>query len=466
MEKAQDPTDKEKPRASTVLLGAYQDTTTKTWTNTSMEEPSKKKQYRSKTIWPYCESGSPGIHPCHRPSTANLNFQPTERSFCHSCCPNAVLEELHKGHLGVVKMKALARSFVWWPGIDEDIEKIAQQCSGCQMVQNEPERAPLHPWEWPTLPWQRLHIDFAGPFMATTFLVVVDACSKWPEVFTMSSTTTSHTIEVLRDLFARTGVPQQLVSDNGPQFTATDFQVFLHKNGIRHITSAPWHPATNGQAERFVQNLKRALRAMTNEKLTLQQKLANFLFAYRNSIHATTNQTPAMLFFGRPLRSRLDLLQPNIKQTVQDRQIKQGHKATDKVTRSFAIGQSVLARSYRGDQKWVPALVKDQTGPLSYKVEATQGVIWRRPVDQLRKSGLVRAEEIPTLPVDSPAVAPINYPEHLPSPQAAQVQSPCVLSPSPSAEANTAVTIQEKLPCEERRYPIRIRKPPQRLIEN
>ncbi|XP_039616502.1 uncharacterized protein K02A2.6-like [Polypterus senegalus] len=178
-------------------------------------------------------------------------------------------------------MKALARSFVWWPGIDEDIEKIAQQCSGCQMVQNDPERAPLHPWEWPTLPWQRLHIDFAGPFMGTTFLVVVDACSKWPEVFIMSSTTTSHTIEVLRNLFARTGVPQQLVSDNGPQFTATDFQIFLHKNGIRHITSAPWHPATNGQAERFVQSLKRALRAMTNEKLTLQQKLANFLFAYR-----------------------------------------------------------------------------------------------------------------------------------------------------------------------------------------
>ncbi|XP_051778519.1 uncharacterized protein K02A2.6-like [Erpetoichthys calabaricus] len=169
-----------------------------------------------------------------------------------------VLEELHKGHLGVVKMKALARSFVWWPGIDEDIEKLAQQCSGSQMVQNEPERAPLHPWEWPTLPWHRLDIDFAGTFMGTTFLVVVDACSKWPEVFTMSSTT-SHTIEVLSDLFARTGVPQQLVSDNGPQFTATDFQVFLRRSGIWHITPAPWHPATNGLAERFVQSLKRAL---------------------------------------------------------------------------------------------------------------------------------------------------------------------------------------------------------------
>ncbi|KAJ8375474.1 hypothetical protein SKAU_G00060540 [Synaphobranchus kaupii] len=131
-----------------------------------------------------------------------------------------VLEELHFGHLGVVKMKALARSYVWWPGIDQQIEQLAMHCSGCQRVQNEPTIAPLHSWEWPASPWQRIHIDFAGPFMGTTFLVVVDACSKWPEVFTMNSTTTSHTIDVLRSLFARTGVPEQLVTDNGPQFTA------------------------------------------------------------------------------------------------------------------------------------------------------------------------------------------------------------------------------------------------------
>ena len=76
-----------------------------------------------------------------------------------------VLEELHQGHMGVVKMKALARSYIWWPGIDKEIELTAKSCSGCQLTQREPSTVPVHPWEWPSLPWQRIHIDFAGPFL-------------------------------------------------------------------------------------------------------------------------------------------------------------------------------------------------------------------------------------------------------------------------------------------------------------
>ncbi len=278
-----------------------------------------------------------------------------------------VLEELHVGHLGVVKMKSLARSFVWWPGIDQQIEQFAMHCSGCQHVQKMPKPAPLHPWEWPVLPWQRIHVDFAGPFMGTTFLVVVDVCSKCPEVFSMTSTTAAQTVMVLRELFARTGVPEQLGSDNGPQFISEEFQIFLRNNGIKHVNSAPYHPATNGLAERFVQSLKNALRAMIHEKLTLNQKLHNFLFAYQNATHVTTNRTPAMLFLGRPLRSRLDLLKPNLRRTVHDRQMKQSQGGGK--TRELEVGESVLARNYRGDHKWTPVKVKERTGPLSYTVE-------------------------------------------------------------------------------------------------
>ena len=94
------------------------------------------------------------------------------------------------------------------------------------------------------------------------FLVVVDAHSKWPEVIPVSSTTSSSTIEVLRDLFARFGIPEQIVSDNGTQFVSEEFQAFIKSNGIRHITSAPYHPATNRLAERAVQTFKQALRSM------------------------------------------------------------------------------------------------------------------------------------------------------------------------------------------------------------
>ena len=71
----------------------------------------------------------------------------------------SVLEELHTGRTGVVLMKALARSLVWWPRLDEDIENGVK---ACQEIRNSPPKSPLHPWEWPAAPWQRLHIDFAG----------------------------------------------------------------------------------------------------------------------------------------------------------------------------------------------------------------------------------------------------------------------------------------------------------------
>ena len=87
-----------------------------------------------------------------------------------------VYEELHKGHLGVVKMKALARSYIWWPGIDKEIEETAKTCSGCQPMQAEPITAPVNPWKWSSPPWQRIHTDFAGPFLGCMFSVDCRGC--------------------------------------------------------------------------------------------------------------------------------------------------------------------------------------------------------------------------------------------------------------------------------------------------
>jgi len=111
-----------------------------------------------------------------------------------------LLAELHEGHLGIVKMKALARSYMWWPGMAKAIEEVAKGCTGCQLTQNNPKTAPLHSWEWPSQPWQCIHIDFTGPFLGTMFLIVVDAHSKWPEVIPMTTTTASRTTEQLRKL--------------------------------------------------------------------------------------------------------------------------------------------------------------------------------------------------------------------------------------------------------------------------
>ena len=131
-----------------------------------------------------------------------------------------VLTEIHDGHMGVVRMKALARMHVWWPCIDKHIEGHAYRCIPCQQNSREPVKAP---WETPRKPWSQFHIDFVGPF---GWPIVLDVTSKWPEVIKMNSnTTTKHTITVLRTLFSRLGLPK-----------------------------------SNGEAEHFVQTFKNAIR--------------------------------------------------------------------------------------------------------------------------------------------------------------------------------------------------------------
>ena len=166
-------------------------------------------------------------------------------------------------------MKALARSYFWWPGLDKDIESSIKSCNGCERNKRDPKLAPLHPWECATKPWERIHVDFAGPLEGKMYLTAMDAFSKWPEVVIMDTTTTSKTIDALRDMFARWGLPHQLATDNGPQFTSIEFENFIKRNGVVHIRSALYHPATNKLAERFVQSFKQALHFSKKEKHSL-----------------------------------------------------------------------------------------------------------------------------------------------------------------------------------------------------
>ena len=138
----------------------------------------------------------------------------------------------------------------------------------------------------------------------------------------MTSTSSMKTIEELRTMFAKNGIPEQVVSDNGSQFSAAEFGIFVKSNGIRHVRSAPYHPATNGLAEWFVQTFKQGLRASKSNK-SISSKLANFLLVYRTAPHTTTAESPSMLFMKRNLRTKLDVMKPDIRKRVQDKQFNQ-----------------------------------------------------------------------------------------------------------------------------------------------
>ena len=158
----------------------------------------------------------------------------------------------------------------------KDIEELGKSCQSCQANQSNPTVIPLHPWVWPDAPWKRIHVDFV---FSGSHLLYCGGCLL--KMARSSSTTSVKTIEVLRSMFAQHGLPEQLVSDNGPQFTSTEFAQFMEGNRIKHILSAPYHPSSNGLAERFVQTLKRTLKARVKEGKTIHHRLAEFLFEYR-----------------------------------------------------------------------------------------------------------------------------------------------------------------------------------------
>lgn len=298
-------------------------------------------------------------------------------------CQKKVLKELHETHPGICRMKALARSYVWWPGLDADIETIVHSCDVCQRQRNAPPEAPLHLWEHPRRPWSRIHVDYAGPFLNRMFLVVSDAYSKWLEVCPLSSSTAKVTIESMMKIFATHGLPEQCVTDNGPCFSSVEFKDFMESNGIKHSRVAPYHPASNGQAENAVQIFKNGMKKITEG--TVEARVAKFLFHYRRTPHTTTGLSPAELLMGRKLYSRLDLLFPQIHKRVSEKQsdTKQRHDqhAQD---RHFNTGDRVWANSFGHGSRWREATLLQPTGPVSWEIEWQDGSCAKRHQDHLR----------------------------------------------------------------------------------
>ena len=269
-----------------------------------------------------------------------------------------VLEELHVSHPGITRMKQLARGYLWFPNIDAEIENFVKTCTACLENTPSPKKASLHPWEWPQNAWHRLHIDHAQ-LNDWYFLIIIDAYSKWVEVFPCKTITSKSTINFLRHTFARFGLPVHLVSDNGPSLVSQEFEEFMKMNGIRHITVSPYHPSSNGLAENFVKTFKQAM--MKTKGGEMQEKVDKFLFRYRITPHSTTGKSPTQLLLKRKVRTVFDLLSPDelIRNFVQKKQEAQKRNHDPKIPRnaSFPNDTKVMVRNYARGPKWIPGKV-------------------------------------------------------------------------------------------------------------
>ena len=216
----------------------------------------------------YCQSNWPDHH--HTASCAKRYYPvASEISVCNNLLLRSdrivipqslqqqMLAKLHCGHQGITKCRQRARQSIWWPGINKDIDDMIAKCLICCKHKKQ-NVEPLKPTPFPEYPWQRVATDLFV-WKQTSYLLVVDYYSRYIEIASLRTTNSRGVIQKLKTVFARHGIPECLVSDNGPQFASQEFQQFSEEYGFEHTTSSPNFPQANGEAERAVRTVKTLL---------------------------------------------------------------------------------------------------------------------------------------------------------------------------------------------------------------
>nr|XP_050041632.1 uncharacterized protein K02A2.6-like [Dermacentor andersoni] len=248
---------------------------------------------------------------------------------------------------------------------------MSAQCKNC--IDNLPMPPAAPPASWPQTfeKWSRIHVDFAGPIEGKMVLVLVDSHTKWIEALPLKQATTTATIHCLRDIFSRFGVPRTIVSDNGTQFTSREFATFVENNKMSHVRTAPFHPQSNGAAERAVRTVKDGLRKLKEGKL--EHKLMRLLLNYRRTPQKS-GKSPSQMLLGYQIRSRLDTCFPK----------GSGDTPFDNQEWLPQLESRVHVRNYGAGDKWIPGHVTSTSGTRMVTAE-TPGAIVRRHVDQVRR---------------------------------------------------------------------------------
>ena len=235
-----------------------------------------------------------------------------DRVVVPSALRQTVLENLHAAHQGVASMQLRAQSIVFWPGMTESINETRSRCRECN--RNAPSQAPMpsEPATPPTTPFEKVFADFFE-FGGHHYLIVGDRLSGWSEIYSTPTGTNwsgaRGLIACLRSLFSTFGIPEELSSDGGPEFTADKTKEFLRQWGVRHRISSAYHPQSNGRAEVAVKSTKRLMRSNLGPTGTLDSdRLLRALLQMRNSPDPDCNLSPAQIIFGRPIRDALSFI--------------------------------------------------------------------------------------------------------------------------------------------------------------
>ena len=207
-----------------------------------------------------------------------------------------ILERIHtSGHQGITKCRERARQSVWWPGLSTQLEELVKTCKTCCIHQQQ-RAEPLIPSELPELPWLKVGTDLFE-WKNCNYLLIVDYYSRFIEVALLSKTTAQEVIRHTKSIFARHGIPELVISDNGPQYSSDAYEQFSKEYQFQHETSSPYFPQSNGEAERAVKIVKDMLKRKSDPYLAM--------LAYRSTPIQGGQYSPAELLMNRILRTTL-----------------------------------------------------------------------------------------------------------------------------------------------------------------
>ena len=282
-----------------------------------------------------------------------------------------ILNKIHGAHQGITKCRERARQSVWWPNISKDLEKLVKNCPQC--IKHQPQQVePLIPTQLPSLPWQRVAADIFH-WKGDNYLLIVDYYSRFIEIAHLDHMTAEEVISRTKSIFARHGIPEELISDNGPQFSSHSFLKFSQEYGFDHITSSPLFPQSNGAAERAVKTIK------TMWKKTSDPCLA--LLSYR-ATPLQNGYSPAELLMSRKLRTTVPIIEqervPKVPEQAVVKEMESQVKGLQKINFDHRHRAVELPELNPGDKVWITdrkieGNVVKRVAPRSYIINTTIG---------------------------------------------------------------------------------------------
>ncbi|UYV76630.1 K02A2.6-like [Cordylochernes scorpioides] len=296
-----------------------------------------------------------------------------------------VLNRIHAGHQGITKCRARAKDHVWWPGIGQEIQAMVKTCEKC--IENQPlKHEPLIPNDFPERPWQKVGMDLFH-YEGSEYLVVVDYFSRFIEVVRLTKLSSEAVVDHCKAIFARHGIPDIVISDNGPQFrpsTTSAFTKFASEVGFRHITSSPKHPQSNGQAEAAVKIVKNLMEKNKDPVLALMEYRATPL---------ANGLSPAELLFGRKIRTMVPCTSSSLTPKTVDQSKLRGEEEQRKMAQKTAFDRrhaaTKKAELIAGEKVWVKDL--RAWGSVLEKASAPRSYIVETPVGTYRRNSLLLA---------------------------------------------------------------------------